>query len=152
MTDPDIKQKLEAALKDAMRAGDATRKNTIRLVLTAIRLTEVEKGTPLDTAGIFAVLQKEVKSRRESIQDAQKANRPDLIANSEAEIKVLETFLPQPITTDELTKIAQAAIAEVQAASPADMGKVMKVLLPRLQGKAPGDQVSQVVRQLLQKP
>lgn len=144
------KAELEAALKDAMRSGDETRKRTIRMVLSAIRLAEVEKRAPLDEAGLIAVLQKEVKSRNESIADAQRAQRPELALGYQKEIDVLQTFLPQPFTQQELEDLARQAIAEVNAASPSDMGRVMKVLTPRLQGRASGSQASQVVRQLLQ--
>ena len=132
-----------------MRSGDEVRKNTIRMVLTAIRLSEVEKGAVLDEAGLLAVLQKEVKSRRESIADAQRANRSDLVAASEAEITVLETFLPRSMNQDELDDLARQAVAEVGATTIRQMGQVMKVLMPRLQGRATGDQASQAVRKLL---
>jgi uncharacterized protein YqeY len=146
----DTKQKLESALKDAMRAGDDTAKRTLRMALAAIRMAEMDKGSALDETSIMAILQKEIKSRNEAIQEAQRANRADLIAANQAEIKVLEQYLPKPLSGEELKQIAQAVISEVDAKTPADMGKVMKVLLPRLQGRAPGDQASQVVRQLLQ--
>ena len=145
-----LRSKLEATLKDAMRAKDDVRRRTIRMVLAAVKLSEIEKGAVLDDNSILAIIQKEVKNRRESIQDAQKANRADLVSANEAEIRVLEGYLPKPLSLDELNTLVKAAIAEVGAKSPAEMGKVMKVLLPRVQGKAPGDQVSQVVRQLLQ--
>jgi hypothetical protein len=132
-----------------MRAGNEVRKSTLRMVLSTIRLAEVEKGKPLDEAGLIAVLHKEVKSRRESILDAQRANRPDLIEAAEAEIAVLEGFLPQGLSAEELETLVRQAIAEAGAASPRDMGQVMKLLLPRLQGRVPGDQVSQAVRRLL---
>jgi hypothetical protein len=132
-----------------MRAGNEVRKSTLRMVLSTIRLAEVEKGKPLDEAGLIAVLHKEVKSRRESILDAQRANRPDLIAAAEAEIAVLEGFLPHGLSAEELETLVRQAIAEAGAASPRDMGQVMKLLLPRLQGRVPGDQVSQAVRRLL---
>ncbi len=143
------KAQLESSLKDAMRSGDEVRKNTIRMVLSAVRLAEVEKGAALDENGLVAVLQKEVKSRRESISDAQRANRSDLIAASEAEIAVLETFLPKSMSQEELDSLAHQAVAEVGATSLREMGQVMKVLLPRLQGRATGDQASQAVRKLL---
>jgi hypothetical protein len=98
---------------------------------------------------VIAVLQKEVKSRQESISDAQKANRPDLEAESRAEIEVLEKFLPNAFSEAELEALVREAIAETGAASQKDMGKVMKVLMPRLQGRATGDQTSQAVRRLL---
>ncbi len=144
------KQQLENALKDAMRAQDEARKRTLRMALSAIKLAEVEKGGALDELAVTAMLQKEVKSRRETINDAQKAGRPDLIALAEEEIQILEGFLPQPLTDEELAAAAQAVIKEVGAKMPNDMGKVMKELLPRLQGRAANDRVSQTVRKLLQ--
>jgi uncharacterized protein YqeY len=147
----ETKTKLENDLKDAMRAGDDVCKRTIRMVLAAIKQTEIDKQIVLDETGVIGILQKETKTRRESIEEAKKASRPDLIADLEAEIKVLAGYLPQAMDPAELTTLAQAVITEVGAASPADMGKVMKALLPRVAGRASNDQVSQSVRQLLQK-
>lgn len=147
----ETKQKLESALKEAMRANDAVRKTTIRMALSNIKLAEVEKGSPLEDNAILGILQKEIKGRREAISDAEKANRPDLITSAEAEIAVLNEFLPKQLTSEELTALASAAIQEVGASTPADMGKVMKVLMPRVQGRIAGDQVSQILKQLLQK-
>jgi uncharacterized protein YqeY len=146
----DTKQKLEDALKDAMRAKDDVRKRTIRMALSAIKLSEIANGGSIDEVSTASILQKEIKGRRESIEDAQKANRSDLIAASEEEILVLETFLPKPLNDDELRSQIENAIAEVGAKAPNDMGKVMKVLIPRLQGRAASDRVSQMVRQILQ--
>jgi uncharacterized protein YqeY len=147
----DTKTKLENDLKDAMRSGDDTRKRTIRMVLAAIKQTEIDKQTTLDETGVISILQKEAKTRRESLEEAKKAGRADLAAAAEAEIWVLNDYLPQAMDPVELTSLAQSVIADVGAASPADMGKVMKALLPRVAGRAANDQVSQVVRGLLQK-
>jgi hypothetical protein len=147
----DTKAKLENDLKDAMRAGDDTRKRTIRMVLAAIKQTEIDKQVSLDETGVIGILQKEVKTRRESLEEAQKAGRADLAASTDAEIQVLNGYLPQAMDPAELTALAEAVIAEVGATTPADMGKVMKALLPRVAGRAANDQVSQVVRGLLQK-
>jgi uncharacterized protein YqeY len=98
----------------------------------------------------MAILQKEIKSRQESIADAQKANRPDLVASSQAEIAVLEGFLPRQLSAQELEEVVRQVIAEVGATTLREMGQVMKVLLPRLQGRATGDQASQIVRKFLQ--
>ncbi len=147
----DLKQQLENALRESMRSNDDVRKQTIRMALAAIKFTEKEKGKPVDEAGITAILQKEIKSRREAIQDAEKAHRPDLIESSKAEIIVLEAFLPKQLSDAEIQALVETAIAETQAIGITDMGKVMKVLAPRLQGRAPGDRVSQIVRQILQK-
>ena len=146
-----IKQDLENRLKDAMRANDATAKSTIRLALTSIKLAEVEKGGQLDETALLALLQKELKSRRESIEDAKRANRPDLIAAAEDEMKVISTFLPKQLDEAELEKLVREAVVETGAQSPSDMGKVMKVLLPRIQGRIGGDQVSKKVKELLTK-
>jgi uncharacterized protein YqeY len=144
------KAQLESALKDAMRSRDEVRKRTLRMSLSAIRLVEIDNGKPLDEQGILAVLQKEVKSRQEAISEAQHAGRPELQAEAEAEIQILENYLPQQLSDEELESLAQQAIAEVGATSAREMGQVMKVLVPRLQGRASGGQASQAVRKLLE--
>ena len=147
----DIKTQLNNSMKDAMKSGDEVRKRTTRMALANIKQAEVDKRTTLDDAAVIALLQKEIKNRREALDEAKKANRPDLIADNEAEIKVLEVFLPKAMPGEELSALAQAAIAEVGAVSPSDMGKVMKALLPRVAGRAAGDQVSAAVKELLTK-
>ncbi len=143
------KAQLEEALKAAMRASDDLRKRTVRMALSAIRLAEVEKGEALDENAVQAILQKEVKHRQEAIAEAQRAHRPDLEAASRDEISVLEDFMPKQLSPEELDVLAQAAVTEVGATSIKEMGQVMKVLIPRLQGRASGDQASQTVRKLL---
>lgn len=145
----DTRQKLETALKEAMRAGDGMRKQNVRMVMSAIKLSEVEKGTSLDENAILAIIQKEVKSRQEALGEAQKANRPDLEAKAREEMAFLETFLPKQLSSEELEALAREAITETGASTPADMGKVMKALMPKIQGRAAGDQISQAVRRLL---
>lgn len=147
----DLKQKLENDLKDAMRNSDDVKRSSIRMVIAAIKLAQVEKGGQLDDQAIVGLIQKEIKSRKESISDAEKANRPDLITAANAEISVLESYLPAQMTKEELTRLVVAAIAESNASLPSDMGKVMKLLIPRVLGRAPNDQISQTVRQLLEK-
>jgi uncharacterized protein YqeY len=144
------KVQLEAALKDSLRSGDEIRKNTIRMALSAIKLAEIDKGILLDETGVDSILQKEVKSRRESIADAQRANRPDLVTAAEAEIVILESYLPKAMPSEEMDALARQAVQEAGATSIREMGQVMKILLPRLQGRASGDQASQAVRKLLQ--
>lgn len=144
-------QTIEQDLKDAMRSRDETRKRTLRMVIAAVKMAQIEKQSPLDEAGLLTILQKEIKSRRESILEAQRARRDDLASATEAEIAVLETYLPKQLTSEELDIMVKDAIVEAGAILPSDMGKVMKLLVPRLQGRAPGDQVSQLVRQHLQK-
>jgi uncharacterized protein len=146
-----IKSQLDDSMKDAMRSGDEVRKRTVRMVLAAVKQVEVDKRIELDDMAVMSLIQKEIKNRREALEEAKKANRPDLVEANEAEIKVLEVYLPKAMPADELRVLVQAAINETGAASPADMGKVMKLVLPRVAGRAPNDIVSATVRELLQK-
>ena len=160
-----IKTQLNDSMKDAMKSGDEVRKRTVRMVLAAVKQVEVDKRSnpadkrsnpvdkriELDDMAIMALLQKEIKNRRESLEEAKKANRADLVADNEAEIKVLEVFLPKAMPADELRALVQAAVTETGATGPADMGKVMKLVMPKVAGRAPNDAVSLAVRELLQK-
>jgi uncharacterized protein YqeY len=145
----DIKTQLNDSLKHAMKSGDMTRKDTLRMALAAIKQVEVDKRIVLDDAAVMALIQKEIKNRREALEEAKKANRPDLASANEAEIVILETFLPAAMPAEELRAIVQAAIAETGAAVPSDMGKVMKVVMPKVAGRAPNDAISGMVRELL---
>lgn len=145
-----IKTQLNDSVKDAMKSGDETRKRTVRMVLAAVKQAEVDKRVELDDMAIMNLIQKEVKNRRESLEEARKANRTDLVEANEAEIKVLEVFLPKAMPAEELRALVQAAIAETGAAGPGDMGKVMKAVMPKVAGRAPNDMVSATVKELLQ--
>ena len=143
------KTRLETDMREALRHGDDRRKSTLRMALASIKLLEIDKGAPLDEGEALAVLHKEVKSRRESIADAERAGRLELAAESQSEIAILESYLPRPFTEAELEELARQVIAEVGASSSREMGVVMKVLVSRLEGRATGSQASQVVRKLL---
>lgn len=145
-----LKKELQEALQSAIKAKDETRKNTLRMALTSIRMAEDRKRDELDDDEVMGVLQKEVKSRQETIADAQKAGRPDMIAEAEAQIAILEEYLPTPLSQDELEELARQSIEEAGAESPREMGQVMKILMPKLGGRATGQQASQAVRKLLQ--
>jgi len=145
-----IKTQLNDSMKDAMKTGDEVRKRTVRMVLAAVKQAEVDKRIELDDMAVMNLIQKEVKNRRESLEEAKKADRADLIEANEAEIKVLEVFLPKSMPEDELKAIVQAAIAETGASTPADMGKVMKIVMGKVAGRAPNDKISAAVRELLQ--
>lgn len=147
----DTKGKLDESMKDAMKSGDEVRKRTVRMVLAAIKQYEVDKQTTLDDLGVAALIQKEIKNRREAIAEAKKAGRADLIAGNEDEIKVLEVFLPKAMPAEELRALVQAAITETGAAEPSDMGKVMKIVMPKVAGRAPNDLISATVKELLAK-
>lgn len=147
----DTKTKLNDSMKEAMKSGDDLRKRTIRMVLAAIKQVEVDKRADVDELAVTALLQKEVKTRREALEEAKKASREDLVAANEDEIKVLEEFLPKAMPADELRALVQAAITETGAAAPSDMGKVMKVVMPKVAGRAPNDAISAAVKELLNK-
>jgi len=152
-----LKTQLNDSMKDAMKSGDEIRKRTVRMVIAAVKQAEVDKRsnpadkrTELDDMTVMNLIQKEMKNRRESLEEAKKANRADLVEANEAEINVLQAFLPKAMPAEELQTLAQAAIAETGAASPADMGKVMKIVMAKVAGRAPNDMVSTAVRELLQ--
>ena len=147
----DTKTQLNESVKDAMKRGDELRKRTLRMVLAAVKQAEVDKQTTIDDMAVVALIQKEIKNRREAIEEAKKAERPDLIGDNEAEIKVLEVFLPKAMPIEELRALVQAAIAETGAAAPSDMGKVMKIVMPKVAGRAPNDMISSTVKELLVK-
>jgi len=145
----DTKTKLSEDLKDAMRAKDELRKRTLRMALAEIKNAEVDKNAALDESGILAILQKEVKSRFETLEGAEKAGREDLVAEAKAEIVVLEEYLPQGLSPEELEDIIRDTIAEVGATSPREMGQVMQAVMPKVRGRADGKEVNQIVRRLL---
>jgi uncharacterized protein len=145
-----IKTQLNDSMKEAMRSGDEVRKRTVRMALAAIKQAEVDRRIELDDPAVMNILQKEIKNRREALEEAKKANRPDLVEANEAEINVLQAFLPKAMPAEELRALVQAAIAETGASAPADMGKVMKTVMPKVAGRAPNDMVSATVRELLQ--
>jgi uncharacterized protein YqeY len=144
------KNRLAEALKEAMRNRDEITKRTLRMALSAIKLAEVDQGGELDESALLAVLQRQVKSRQETIRDAAKAGRSDLEAEAQSEIEILQQFLPQPLSAADLEDLARETIDQVGAASPSEMGKVMQALMPRVQGRADGAEVSRLVRRLLQ--
>jgi uncharacterized protein YqeY len=146
-----LKSQLNESMKDAMRSRDEVRLRTVRMALAAVKQVEVDKRTELDDAAVMSLIQKEVKNRREAIEEAKTANRPDLVEANEAEIEILQAFLPKAMPAEELRTIVQAAIAETGASTPADMGKVMKTVMPKVAGRAPNDMISAAVRELLLK-
>jgi len=146
------KEMLEADLKEAMRSKDEVRKRTLRMTLSAIKLAEIDRRDDLDEPAILGILQRELKSRQETVEEAKKAGRNDLLESTLAEIEVLHAYLPQPLEDDELAELVQRVIKEVDASGPQDMGKVMKVLMPQIQGRADGKAASDLVREFLSSP
>ncbi len=144
-----LKERLNADLREALRRGDERRKSALRVALAALHNAEIEAGHPLDDEGVIAVLVKEVKQRRESIEEFQKGARQDLVEREEAELAALMPYLPQQMTREQIVEAARQAISELGVGGPADKGKVMSVLMARLRGRADGRQVNEVVSELL---
>lgn len=141
--------KIEADLKNAMKSKDEIKLGTLRMLKSAIQNKEIDKRQPLTDNEILEVIQKQVKQRKDSIAEFQKANRQDLLQKETAEICVLEQYLPKALSETELKGIVQKAIQTTGAKSKADMGKIMKEVMPQVAGRADGKQVNQVVSSLL---
>ena len=144
-----LKDKLTEDLKQTMRQRDKQRKSTLRLVMAAIKNAEIEKRRELTEEELLAVIAKEAKQRRESIAQFEEGGRQDLVDREKAELQILLAYLPEQLSREEIAAQARQIIAEVGAASPAQMGQVMRQLMPLMQGKADGKLVSQVVKELL---
>ncbi len=146
-----LKKKIEQDLKDAMKAGDAARKRALRTLITAISRAERAGDTlrELSDEEILQIIAKEAKKREESIEAYAKGGRMDLVEEEKAELEVLRAYLPRQLTREEIEARAREVIAEVGASSPRDMGKVMKVLMAEMRGRADGRLVNQIVRDLL---
>lgn len=145
------KQEIQQALTAAMKARDEDTKRTLRLVMSSIKLTEVELGHELDDARILGILQKEIKTREDTIDESGKAGRDDLVQAAQKELAILNRFLPKQMSQEELTDLARSVIDEVGATEIRDMGKVMNILISKLAGRASGQDASKTVRELLQR-
>ena len=144
-----LSQRLEAAMRDAMRAREEQRTQTLRMAMAAAHNQKIAKGRDLTDDEVVDVLTKQVKQRRESIAMYRDAGRDDRAASEQAEAAILAEFLPQQLTEAEVEEMARAAIYETGATSPGDLGRVMGSLSPRTKGRADGKVVSDVVRRLL---
>lgn len=146
-----LKEKLTADMKEAMKAREEGRQRlgVIRLVRGAIRQQEIDGQRELDDEAVLSVISKEVKQRRDAIEEFQKGGRDDLVRQNEAEIAILMEYLPQQMTEDEVRSAVQEAIAATGASTPKDMGKVMKELMLTVKGRADGKLVNQIVRERL---
>ncbi len=145
----DIKTQLTNDLKEAMKSGDTTRKETVRLLRGAIKNAEINAGHPLSDEEALAVIAKQAKQRRDSIEQYKQANRQDLVAEEQAELAIIESYLPAQLSDEEITARAQAVIAELGVSDMKGMGQVMKRLSQELRGVADGKRISQIVRGLL---
>jgi hypothetical protein len=144
-----LAQKIRADLEQSMRKEDKRRCLVLRSVLASIRNAEIAQQKDLDDSGILVVIDKEAKMRRESIEAFEKGNRPDLVANEKAELAILLEYLPEQMSREEIAATAHKVISELGATSQKDKGKVMSQLMPQLRGRAQGQEVSDVVSELL---
>ena len=146
-----LRERIDSELKDAMRSKDETGTSVLRMLKSAVKYKEVEPGAkgPLDDAAILQVISSLIKQRRDSIEQYNAGHRPELAEKEQKEIDVLQRYLPQQLSADELRAEVQKAISESGATAPKDMGAVMKVLMPRVQGKAEGKAVSDEVKKQL---
>ena len=144
-----LKEKLTGDLKQAMKSGDTMRRNVIRLVMSAIKNAEIARRDNLEEADIIGVIAKEARQRQESIDAFKQGDRQDLVAQEEAELVILQEYLPQQASREEIVAAAQQIIADVGAAGPRDKGKVMPRLITQFKGKADGREINDIVTELL---
>ena len=147
MEDP--RPALQTALKEAMKNKDTARRNTIRMLQSAIKQVEIDSQKELDAAGVVAILQKEAKKRRESISELENAGRADQADDEKQELEIIEMFLPRQLNEEEVAVIVREVIAQVGAETPKDTGKVMGPVMAKVKGLADGNLVSKVVREQL---
>lgn len=151
MAEPSVlKEKLSADLKQAMREGDTVKRDTLRMLIAAVNNAEIARQSALADVDVLGVVAKEVKRRQESIEAFKRGNRSDLVAKEEAEMAVLQSYLPRPMSRDEIIAAAREVIAAVGAKGLGDKGKVMQQLMPKLKGKADGKEINDAVTGLLQ--
>lgn len=137
-------------MKVAMKEGDKAKLNLIRMLRSEIRYKEIELGSKLDDNGTIYVLSSAVKKRKEAIEEFKKGGREDLVAREEEELRIVFSYLPEQLSEQELLNLIDDSIAEVEAQSPMDVGKVMKVIMPKVKGRADGKKVNQMVSLKLQ--
>ncbi|MDX1334241.1 MAG: GatB/YqeY domain-containing protein [Gammaproteobacteria bacterium] len=145
----DLKQRITDDMKSCMREGDKERLGTIRLALSAIKQQEVDSRTTLEDADILAILDKMAKQRRESIEQFEKAGRDDLASKEKDELKVIQTYLPSQLSEEEIASIIDEAIQTTGAQTMRDMGKIMGIIKPKMQGRADMSAVSALIKSRL---
>lgn len=144
-----LKEQLRTDMATAMKQGNTETRDVLRMLLAAIKQAEVDDQVVLDENGVVAVLTKQAKQRRESIADYEKAGRADLVAQEQAELAIIETYLPQLMSREKVQALAAQVIADLGVTDSKGMGQVMGKLMPQLKGQADGRMVNEVVRELL---
>ncbi|RKD34739.1 GatB/YqeY domain-containing protein [Thermohalobacter berrensis] len=145
-----LKDKLMSDLKVAMKNKDKIRKNAITMVRAAIKQKEVDERKELTDEDIIQIISKQVKQKRDSLEDFKKGNREDLVELTEKEIEILKEYLPKQLTEEEIEELVKQTIEEVEAESKKDMGKVMSAIMPKVRGRADGSLVNKIVQKHLQ--
>jgi uncharacterized protein YqeY len=145
----DPRRQLQTALKEAMVNKDNTRRDVIRMLMSAIKQVEIDTRKDLNGEDVINILQKEAKKRRESIDEAQKAGRGELAEREKGELAILETFLPKQLSRDEVAAIVRETIAQTGVTSAKEIGKLMGALMPKTKGLADGKMVNEIVREIL---
>jgi len=143
------KEKIQEDLKAAMRSGDTRRREVLRLLMAAFKQVEVDKQIELSDSDAISVLMTEAKKRREAIEEMDRAGRAALAEQERYELGVIEEYLPQQLSREEIERLVREAIQEVGATSPKDTGNVMKVLMPRVKGQADGKLVNTILQEML---
>ena len=144
-----LKTTLENDLRSSLKSKDTVATSALRMILAAIKNEELDKGKALDDADITKILSTQAKQRRESIDAFEKGGREDLVAKEKKELEIIKSYLPEPLTEEQLGTIIDEAITEANAASAKDMGTVMKLVMSKAQGQADGKLVSEIVRKKL---
>jgi hypothetical protein len=145
-----LNERLNEDMKQAMKDKDKFRLSVIRMLRSSIKNVEIDQRRPLEDSEVLDILQREVKQRKDSLQEFKKAGRDDLVESVQAEIAIINEYLPKQLTEEEIKAVVQQTIQEVGASSKADMGKVMGALMPKVKGRADGRLVNQIVQQFLQ--
>jgi len=144
-----LKAKLNQDLKEALKAKDEAKLRTVRMLLAAIKNFEVEKMGPATDEEIFQIMSKEIKKRQEAIEMYEKGGRPDLAQAEKQEIEVIQSYMPNQLSEEEIRELARKVISEMNLKSPKDVGTAMKVIMPQVKGRADGKLVNKIVSELL---
>lgn len=149
MSTPTLKERLSQSIKEAMKSGQKDRLTYARNLHAAIRKKEIDDRVDLDDAAVIKIAGALIKQRQDSIEQFKQGGREDLVAKEEAELAFLQSYMPSQMSADEIRAIVEWAVSEAKATQPKDMGAVMKLLMPKTQGRADGKLVNQIVREKL---
>jgi uncharacterized protein YqeY len=145
-----LKEKLMEDLKSSMKSKDTIRKNTITMIRAAIKQKEVDERIELDDQGVIEIISKQLKEKKNVIEDFKKGQRQDLVEQTEKEMEILLEYLPKQLSEDDIREIVMETVKEVNASSMKDMGLVMKSVMPKVKGKADGNTVNKIVKEILE--